>query len=516
MTAQTPVYQQSPSGPVRRVVDKGDPLKSLRQAVYLYFLLWLFEGALRKWIAPGLSSPLLIVRDPILLYIYFLAIQRKVFRLNGYGVFMIILGTLSVIVSMGLFKAPPLKVIAFGIHANFIHLPLIFLLPEIINYAEVRKIGRIVMWLGPPMALIAAWQFLSPSGARINVGAGGEGKMIETALGRIRPSGTFSFTNGLAEYTVLLSAFFFHHLLEKKIFPKLAFLLAGPSILVLVLMSGSRTTFALVGLEVLTVIVIWIIKPRFMRSSIKLVAIGVAVFLIIGSVGALRVGMDVIVARFANSGGVKEGFIVRFFDEFKKPIAAAARAEPAGVGIGMGTNAASSMMYKMLRFNLGESEMDRIVMEMGPYLGLPYLLWRFAVLIYIVRVSLAALRERGNTLPLLLATACANDLVMGQFGQTTVLGYAVLASGFALSALQRRDDEGLTSYDAFESEVLPTAPDVAQLVQPAARMPVGSTYANRLRAEMEMDQPSGPVVTSGNSAIDVPKKTRRVRKPSAD
>lgn len=41
--------------------------KSLRKLLWLYFWLLIFEGALRKWILPGLSSPLLLVRDPVAL-----------------------------------------------------------------------------------------------------------------------------------------------------------------------------------------------------------------------------------------------------------------------------------------------------------------------------------------------------------------------------------------------------------------------------------------------------------------
>ncbi|MEO7931729.1 MAG: hypothetical protein ABIT76_01080 [Chthoniobacterales bacterium] len=474
--------------PASRATVEKDPLHWLRLAIYAYFLLWIFEGTLRKWILPGLSGPLLIIRDPVLVFIYFEAMRQKVFKLNGFLTFLLVLSTLSVIVSLGLFKAPPLYVIGFGIHSNFLHLPLIFLLPQVMTYAEIKKIGQIVLWLAPPMALLVALQFMSPSGARVNVGAGGEGKMLETAFDRIRPSGMFSFTNGLASYTAMLAAFLFHHLLEKNIFARLSFLLAAPSLLILVVMSGSRTVFALVGLQVLTVFVIWMVKPRFLQSSLKLVAISVAVIFLIGSVGALKIGMDVIITRFTSSGGVKEGFVDRFLGEFKKPIDAASRADAAGVGIGMGTNAASSMMYKMLRFNLGESEMDRIVMEMGPYLGLPYLLWRFAALGFIARMAWLALRMTNNTLPLLLTTACANDLVMGQFGQSTVLGYAVMAAGFALASVNRRDEN------------LPAdAPDPAQA--PAVR--TIPTYADRLRAEIALEAGSFPAATAGEPATEV-------------
>jgi hypothetical protein len=42
-------------------------VKRLRQLLWLYFWLLIFEGALRKWLLPGLSTPLLLVRDPVAL-----------------------------------------------------------------------------------------------------------------------------------------------------------------------------------------------------------------------------------------------------------------------------------------------------------------------------------------------------------------------------------------------------------------------------------------------------------------
>jgi hypothetical protein len=41
----------------------------LKRLFWVYFLLLIFEGALRKWVLPQLSAPLLLVRDPVALAI---------------------------------------------------------------------------------------------------------------------------------------------------------------------------------------------------------------------------------------------------------------------------------------------------------------------------------------------------------------------------------------------------------------------------------------------------------------
>ena len=39
----------------------------LKKLFWAYFLLLIFEGALRKWVMPQLSAPLLLIRDPLAL-----------------------------------------------------------------------------------------------------------------------------------------------------------------------------------------------------------------------------------------------------------------------------------------------------------------------------------------------------------------------------------------------------------------------------------------------------------------
>ena len=40
-------------------------IQNIRRLIWLYFWLLLLEGALRKWVLPQLSNPLLIIRDPV-------------------------------------------------------------------------------------------------------------------------------------------------------------------------------------------------------------------------------------------------------------------------------------------------------------------------------------------------------------------------------------------------------------------------------------------------------------------
>lgn len=63
---------------------KENKYNSIKIAIWIYFILWIFEGALRKWVLPSLASSLLIVRDPVAIYIIIKTIYLNVKFLNPY------------------------------------------------------------------------------------------------------------------------------------------------------------------------------------------------------------------------------------------------------------------------------------------------------------------------------------------------------------------------------------------------------------------------------------------------
>src|SRR5439155_22404052 len=92
------------SRPTPSASDSAE-LQKIRRLVYLYFFLLIIEGALRKWIVPQFSNPLLLVRDPVVLVIYFLAWRARVFPrstfISSLAIFVVhsLIVAISVIVS---------------------------------------------------------------------------------------------------------------------------------------------------------------------------------------------------------------------------------------------------------------------------------------------------------------------------------------------------------------------------------------------------------------------------------
>src|SRR5689334_1766816 len=78
----------------------ADPLRPLRWLIWTYFWLLIFEGALRKWVAPSLANPLLIIRDPVVIAIYALAFARGIFPLNRFVIALAALGVLMLATSL--------------------------------------------------------------------------------------------------------------------------------------------------------------------------------------------------------------------------------------------------------------------------------------------------------------------------------------------------------------------------------------------------------------------------------
>jgi hypothetical protein len=88
----------NPPNPENEV--RPDPYKLIKWLIWTYFLLLIYEGALRKWVLPGLANPLLIVRDPVVILIYILALSKGVFPEDSLVTWIIGLGLLTFLVSL--------------------------------------------------------------------------------------------------------------------------------------------------------------------------------------------------------------------------------------------------------------------------------------------------------------------------------------------------------------------------------------------------------------------------------
>jgi hypothetical protein len=407
--------------------------RGIQLLIWLYFWLLIFEGALRKWVFPAWSGPLLVVRDPVILATYLIALAKGIFPFNKFVVVAIVLAVLSFLSS--LFVLGHIGVILYGVRTDFLYLPLIFLIPKLFSKKDVVRIGHWVLLLSIPMTVLVTWQFISPSGAWINAAAGGEFDSQLTAAGsHIRPAGVFSFVTGMVSFLSMVAAFLFGSFLERGTAPAWLRTVVIPCLMLALVLSGSRSALASVTIIVGVVLVVCIRKlSRFQRVMAPAI-LSYLVFLGFCYSPLFRQGLEVHEERIRAGEGIQRGIVGRYFGDLSESIEVSERTPLLGYGLGVGTNAGAALLTGSRAFLLGESEWSRIVGECGPVLGYSYILLRLWICWSLLRAAWKALR-RDQSIPLLLLAAAAMDLISGQFGQPTTLGFAVFTAGLALASI---------------------------------------------------------------------------------
>lgn len=422
-------------------------IKNIQYLIWLYFWLLIFEGALRKWIVPQLSIPLLIIRDPVVIAAYFLAIKGGVFPNNifikiiSYIAFFSFLGGLVTVV----FFNGSLIVTFFGLRTNFLHLPLIFLISNVFKLNDVTKLGKLVLLLAFPMALLMVYQFNASPSDFINNVVSGEGEQIGSVFGKIRPPGTFSFITGAVQYFSLVTSFVLCGLIQNKLYHNWRLVTAGLGLVLAVAVSGSRSAVASVGLVVVALLAVFFIKPRLITKSYRFLILAVIVGLSLIFIPSFNEGLNVLSTRIETSKAVEAssgGSIGRFLSAFLQPFNNIDQIPLLGYGLGMGTNAGAALLTgKVDKFLLAEGEWGRVLMESGFILGILYILLRIAIISWMGWLCFKN-ASLGNIMPLLLFGSCALLILNGQFGQPTTLGFAVFGGGLCLAACQN-DAQGL-------------------------------------------------------------------------
>jgi len=227
----------------------SDPYGGIKATLWVYFWLLIWEGMFRKWIFPGLSDLIFVIRDPVAIFAYLLAIRAKVFPWRPAVVVVVLMAALSLV--MAIPNDNRLLVTLFGVRTDFLHLPLIFLMARVINRNDVIRYGRWFMIFSVPILLIMIKQFDAPSDSAWNVAVGGVASgQLRGAMGRIRPPGPFSFVTGPVDYFGVVAAFVFYGWLQPKVYGRLLVYVATIVTIVVIPVSISRSL--LLGILIVT------------------------------------------------------------------------------------------------------------------------------------------------------------------------------------------------------------------------------------------------------------------------
>jgi len=343
----------------------------------------------------------------------------------------------AISLALSLFNSVLPLVILFGLRTDFLHLPLIFIIPQVMDRDDVIRFGRWFMITSVPIFLLMAVQFNSKPTDWVNVGVGAEvGGQIRGALQKIRPPGPFSFISGVVLYFSLVAAFAVHGLTRPKTYPRPLLLLALVSTLLAVPISISRSL--LMGIVVVAAFggIAMLRDPRRLPRLFGALTAAVCLIGIMGNtvyVQAFMTRWDE--AAHAGGKGFNSNVVGRMAESFTEPFAIAADTPLLGHGIGLGTVAGAHLMTGKNLFLLNESELARDVSELGPVLGFAFIAWRVWLVLYLIGKSWTVMDRRGDALPWLITGATFLNVLYGQWGPSTHLGFAVFGSGLALAAM---------------------------------------------------------------------------------
>lgn len=417
----------------------SDPTQMIKLGIWLYLILYIFEGGLRKWILPGLAAPLLIIRDPVALWILVTAYRHRMFPNDWYVGVANFIALVGVLTAMS-FGHGNLFVAIYGARTIFLHFPLMFLIGSMFTRKDVEQMGRVILWIALPMALLIALQFFSPQSALVNRGVGGdmEGAGFSGSGDFYRPSGTFSFTSGLVQYFSIVAVFVLYFFIRSERISKFLMIGSAAALLIAIPLSISRSLFFNFIIELMMLVMAVSFKTRHFKKMFTLVAIGMIALFVLSQTEFFQVSTAAFTDRFETAneveGGIESVFLDRFLGGMLHALSESADRDFFGLGIGMGSNVGAQLLYGNAKvFLISEEEWGRIIGELGPLFGLLLIFLRVHFASSMAGKAFSSLRKE-NFLPWMLLGVAFLILLQGQWANSTSLGFSTLIGGMLMGA----------------------------------------------------------------------------------
>jgi hypothetical protein len=424
-----------------RRISYKPPMPLLKKLIWAYFFLLIFEGALRKWILPSLSTPLLLVRDPVAVLIIW-----EAFRGNKWpekwstAVGVLTACLLAICVIQVVFGDNPWFAGIYGLRSYLLPFPVAFIIGEYLNEEDLRKFGVCTLWLLLLVTGVEIAQYLAPSNGFLNRGAYEGAEQITYVGQRVRASGTFSFVTGPMNFCPLAAAFIFYGFVNERFAKKELLWSAAFALLLSVPIIGSRTlVFELAGV-VMCAGVAALCGVSQLFKSLRLALPLLAVSFLVSLLPIFSEASGNLQRRFAEASH-SEGSTTEALEDRTLGVISQALgntdilSHPIGVGMGVGAAAISKLTQGSVYFTVGESEFPRILNELGPFSGLAFMTFRF--LLGLMVLSMAIARARAHEpLALLLFPVTFTGVFLNLLEQPTEQGFMVVALGFSLCALR--------------------------------------------------------------------------------
>ena len=417
-----------------------EPMPVLKKLFWAYFLLLIFEGALRKWILPPLSAPLLLIRDPIALMIIFEAYRENKWPEKW--------STVTGILGVGLIGLCVIQLVAgnnpwfaglYGLRSYLLPFPVAFIMGEYLDEEDLRKFGVMTLWILLPMTLLEIAQYRAGSGSFLNKGAYEGGTQIFYTSEHVRASGTFSFVTGPMSFCPLAAAFIFYGFVNEKLAPKWLLWTAAFALLLSVPVIGSRTVVYELAAVVACAGIAALCGVSQLIQSMKVAVPMLVISFLVSLLPLFSEASVDLHQRFKQASG-SEGSLAHAVEDrtFGSILYAIEQTDftsnPFGNGMGVGAAAITKLTQGEVMFLAGEGEIGRVFYELGPFPGLFFMLFCFVL---VASIAAAAVAKARNHEPLaLLLVPLVFTSLSGVMEQPTEQGFMVVAVAFSLAALR--------------------------------------------------------------------------------
>lgn len=443
---------------------RSDSLTSSEQgrrrlvAVVLWiYMLLIFEGSIRKWLLPQLSFFVFFIRDPFLIYAYFIATRHNLWpRNSALLVVFIVMSCLGALIGvlqlvLGDLDQTRLMLTIYGWRNYFLYAPLALLIGAHFRFADIVRVFRWTLVLCVPIGILVAAQFWSPPNAPINVGRATESALQFHGLGltgeHTRPMGTFSSGAGQIQFVASSFAIFLALLIlpaRDRPVSRSLLLIAAVGLAVCLALSGSRATVLHCALIALVAMSLGIfgrglsIKSRAIALPLLLGTALVVFYPILFPKGFETFMARWEVAAIAENKSFQGGVLGRALYGLVDFVRLLDDTPLLGYGLGIGGNASTTLGVKLSGVNpvsLAETDWARHIVDLGPVFGPAYILFRVGLTLWLGVIVLRATRRGAGPLPLLLYAYVGYVLLLGQItGQGAINAYAWLFAGFCLAA----------------------------------------------------------------------------------
>ena len=421
---------------------KATPMPFLKRLFWVYFLLLIFEGALRKWILPQLSAPLLLVRDPVALLIIWEAYRTHKWPRQWSGVIGILaVGMLALCFVQLVVGENPWFVALYGLRSYLLPFPVAFVMGENLSREDLRKFGLCTLWLLLPLVALEVAQYSSPPSSFLNAGSYAGLQQISYAAGHVRASATFSFVTGPALYMPLAAAFIFYGFVDDKFASRWLLWTASSALILAVPVTGSRGMVLSLS-EVLAVVAIAaMFGVTQLVSSLKVIGTILVIALAVSQLPLFSEATSTFMERFTLASASEGGTTGTLNSRVGLPILLAVEdsissTDLFGNGIGLGSLAAAKLLTGTPQFLAGEGEFARVISEFGGPFGIAFMLFRILLAIMIAAKAFSRVREH-EPLALFLVPLMFTNVITGILEQPTIQGFTVVSVAFSIAALNR-------------------------------------------------------------------------------